>query len=57
VILIFALIGALAVGGFGFRAVTGYEDPALQPPRSQADVVGTTTKPGTPAHLDRLLPL
>ena len=56
-ILIFALIGALAVGAFGFRAVTGYEDPGLQPRQSQADVVGTTTKPGTPADIDRLLPL
>jgi hypothetical protein len=57
VILIFAFIGALAVGVFGFRAVTGYEDPALRPPQSKADVVGKTTKPGMAAHPDKPLPL
>jgi hypothetical protein len=56
VILIFALIGALAVGGFGMRAVAGYQDPALQPPpQSQSDIVGTTTKPGAPARAERPL--
>ena len=55
--LIFALIGALAVGTFGFRAATGYEDPALRPPQSQANDVGKTIKPGTSAHLDSPLTL
>jgi hypothetical protein len=57
VVLIFALIGALAVGGLGIRAVTGHQDGALQPPpQTQADVVGATTKLGTLALVDQPLP-
>jgi hypothetical protein len=57
VVLIFVLIGALAVGGFGIRAVAGSHDRALQPPpQTQADVVGATTKLGASALVDRPLP-
>jgi hypothetical protein len=57
VILIFALIGALGVGGFGIRAVAGHQDRALQsPPQTQADVAGAPTKLGTSVLIDQPLP-